>query len=160
MSLETEPADSAGEQNADALAAAVNLASPDDLRELLRKLFDVQMRSIISTRMLPHIYAVGMIVGTVFTLYLVFAAFERSLLDGLPWLALLGPALLLAWIIFVCIVLELVNAVFRILVRLERVESTAADIAGRTEVLEDLPRITFWRGFSKKSDKGEPPPKS
>jgi hypothetical protein len=123
------------------------------LVDLLRNLFDVQMRTVITSRMLPLIYAILIALDAVGVLYLIWLAFQRSLRDGLLWLCIIGPALFLAVLIAVRVVLELVMAAFRIAVRVEQVEVTAQSIAGRTEVLSDLPSITFWRAFRSKSDR-------
>lgn len=123
------------------------------LLDLLRNLFDVQMREVITSRMLPLIYTILIAFDGIGVIYLVWLAFQRSLRDGLLWLCIVGPALFMAVVITVRIILELVMAAFRIAVRVEQVEATAQSIAGRTEVLSDLPSITFWRAFRSKPDR-------
>jgi hypothetical protein len=121
--------------------------------DLLRNLFDVQMREVITSRMLPLIYTLLIAFDGIAVIYFIWLAFQRSLRDGLLWLCIIGPALFLAVVITVRIILELVMAAFRIAVRVEQVEETAQSIAGRTEVLSDLPSITFWRAFRTRSDR-------
>ena len=117
------------------------------IRYLLRNLFDLQLREIITTRMLPLIYFFLITVDAIVVSGCTVSAFLHSLLDGLVWLLLVGPVLFFTALIFIRIVLELVMAAFRIAVCVEIVEAATQNIAGRTEVLEGLPRITFWRGF-------------
>ena len=121
--------------------------SRSGIADLLRNLFDLQMREIISSRMLPLIYAFLLVLDGIGAVYLTLSAFLRSLADGLMWLLVVGPALFLAVMITTRVVLELVMAAFRIAVRVEQVQATTQDIAGSTEVFSDLPRITFWRAL-------------
>jgi hypothetical protein len=120
------------------------------ITDLLRNLLDVQMREIITSRMLPLIYACLLVLDAIGVVYLVLSAFLRSPADGLMWLLAVGPALFLAVMIATRVVLELVMAAFRIAVRVEQMQATTQNIAGSTEVLSDLPRITFWRGLRSK----------
>lgn len=128
--------------------------SLEAIRDLLKNLFDVQMRNVITSRMMPLIYTFLLVLDAIGVIYLVVTALRVSLVDGLVWLVLLGPALFLAIMITTRVILELVMAAFRIAVRVEQVQVTAQNIAGSTEVFSELPRITFWRGFRNK-DKGE-----
>ena len=123
------------------------------IRDLLVGLFDVRMRTVLSSRMLPLIYTFMLVLSAIGVLYLTLSAFERSLPDGLLWLLLMGPALFLAVVITTRVVLELVLAAFRIAVRVEQVQATTENIAGSTEVFSDLPRITFWRAFRGKTER-------
>jgi hypothetical protein len=123
------------------------------ITDLLRNLFDVQMREIITSRMLPLIYACLLVLDAIGATYLTLSAFLRSLIDGLMWLVAVGPALFLAVMITIRVVLELVMAAFRIAVRVEQMQATTQNIAGSTEVLSDLPRITFWRGLRGKPER-------
>jgi hypothetical protein len=125
------------------------------IQDLLKNLFDVQMRTVITSRMLPLIYAFLLVLDGIGVLYLILSALQRSLVDGVLWLLVVGPALFLAVMIATRVILELVMAAFRIAVRVEQVQITAQNIAGSTEVFSELPRITFWRGFRGKQDKGK-----
>jgi hypothetical protein len=129
--------------------------SLEAIGDLLKNLLDVQMRNVITSRMLPLIYAFLLVLDAIGVLYLVLTALRNSLVDGLIWLLVVGPALFLAVMITTRVILELVMAAFRIAVRVEQVQVTAQNIAGSTEVFSELPRITFWRGFRGKSDKGK-----
>jgi hypothetical protein len=136
-----------------AAEAAFDLFSRSAIADLLRNLFDVQMREIISSRMLPLIYTLLLLLDAIGVAYLTLSALLRSLLDGLIWLLAVGPALFLAVMIATRVVLELVMAAFRIAVRVEQMQATTQNIAGSTEVLSDLPRITFWRGLRGKPER-------
>lgn len=129
--------------------------SLEAIRDLLKNLFDVQMRNVITSRMMPLIYTFLLVLDAIGVIYLVVSALRSSLIDGLAWLLLLGPALFLAVMITTRVILELVMAAFRIAVRVEQVQVTAQNIAGSTEVFSELPRITFWRGFRKDKGKDE-----
>jgi hypothetical protein len=131
--------------------------SLDATRDLLKNLFDVQMRNVITSRMMPLIYTFLLVFDAIGVAYLIVTAFRLSFGDGLIWLLLIGPVLFLAVMITIRVILELVMAAFRIAVRVEQVQVTAQNIAGSTEVFSELPRITFWRGFRKDKtpDKGK-----
>lgn len=113
-------------------------------------LFDFQFREMVTTRMLPTIYALGILLGLLLTLYLVVQAFQTSLLKGLVWVLLLGPAVFLALVAALRIGLEFLLAIFRLVLHVERLDEIAHRIQGQTEeIATDLPRIRFWRSFTR-----------
>ena len=126
-----------------------------NVRGLLRQLFDFEMTEIVTTRMLPLIYRVAVVaVGALVVLGIV-TAFIQSPLAGAVWL-LFGPVVFLILVVVVRVFLEFVMAVFRMLLYVETLERRTSTIAGHTEeVVQDLPRIQFWK-FSL-SKRREPP---
>ena len=124
-------------------------------RRFVAGLFDFQFRELVAPRMLPTIYVLGTVLAVLFTLYLVVQAFRSSWVEGLVWLLLLGPAVLLALITALRIGLESLLAIFRLVLHVERLDDIAHRIQGQTEeIATDLPRIRFWRAFgrSRKAD--------
>lgn len=116
-----------------------------DSGSLLAGLFDRQFTTVITTQMVPTIYTLGMLLSAIATVYAIFWAFEQSLASGLVWLCLLGPAMFLALIVTIRVLLEFVLTLFRIAFFLEALGSQVESIAGQTEdINEDLPRIRFW----------------
>ena len=115
------------------------------LGDLLRSLFDFDMREIITTRMLPLIYRFAVVSMAALTILGVVTAFIQSLWLGLTWL-LFGPVVFLMLVVVVRVFLEFVMAVFRMLVYIEILDRRTSAIAGHTEeVVQDLPRIQFWK---------------
>lgn len=115
------------------------------LRDLLRNLFDFDMREIITTRMLPLIYRVAVMAMAALVLLGIVTAFIQSLWTGVVWL-LFGPVVFLILVVVVRVFLEFVMAVFRMLVYIEILDRRTHTIEGYTEeVVQDLPRIQFWK---------------
>ncbi len=115
------------------------------LGDLLRSLFDFEMREIITTRMLPLIYRFAVLAMAALTLLGVVTALIQSLWLGLVWL-LFGPVVFLMLVVVVRVFLEFVMAVFRMLVYIEILDRRTSAIEGHTEeVVQDLPRIQFWK---------------
>ena len=115
------------------------------LRELLRNLFDFEMREIVTTRMLPLIYRLAVIAMGALVLLGIASAFIQSFWLGLVWLVF-GPLVFLILVVVVRVFLEFVMAVFRMLVFIEILDRRTSAIEGHTEeVVQDLPRIKFWK---------------
>lgn len=119
-------------------------------RDLLRSLFDFEMREIITTRMLPLIYRFAVLAMAAIVALGVVTAFVQSLWLGLAWLVL-GPVVFLILVVIVRVFLEFVMAVFRMLVYIEILDRRTSTIQGHTEeVVQDLPRIQFWKSFMRR----------
>lgn len=126
------------------------------LADLLRNLFDFEMREIITTRMLPLIYRVAVLAMAALVVLGVVTAFIQSPWMGLAW-AVFGPMVFLVLVV-VGVFLEFVMAVFRMLVYIEILDRRTSTIEGHTEeVVQDLPRIQFWK-FSLGKRRPEPRP--
>lgn len=121
-----------------------------ETRRFVAGLGDVQFRQLLTPRMLPTIYVLGIALSAMLTLYLIVHGFRDDWLTGLAWLLLLGPAVFLALVGALRIGLEFLLAIFRLVVHVERLDEVAHTIQGQTEeIAEDLPRIQFWRAFSR-----------
>lgn len=115
------------------------------VRDLLRNLFDFEMREIVTTRMLPLIYRFAVMAMAALVVLGVVTAFIQSIWMGLTWL-LFGPIVFLILVVVVRVFLEFVMAVFRMLVYIEILDRRTSTIEGHTEeVVQDLPRIQFWK---------------
>lgn len=126
------------------------MASPNNLasngKELMKELFDVQFSSIVTTRMLPVIYGLALVLAGVQAVYSVIWAFEQNMWMGFLWLVVIAPAVFLAVVTAVRVVLELVLAIFRLLVMMESLSGKMDTMAGQIDVIQDdLPRIQFWK---------------
>lgn len=134
---------------------------PANLRALLGGLFDLQFKTIITTQMMPLIYGLAVVLSALASLYCVAWAFGESWWMGLVWLTLVGPALFVALITAVRVVLEFVLTVFRISCYVEAMAGQVEGIAGQTEGISDsLPRIKFWKSFtSSTKESGNAAPK-
>ncbi len=125
----------------------------DQARELLHGLFDLQFRSILTTRMVPTIYTLGILLSGLLTIYSVISAFERSWQSGIGWLLVFGPALFIACLVILRISLEVILVLFRLLVVVENLEPVVHKISGQTdEIVTDLPRIQFWKNWRRGMD--------
>lgn len=115
-------------------------------RRFLGQLFDLQMREIVTTRMLPIVYALAITGAGLATGYSILWGFRQSWWMGLIWLLIAGPALFLVTVTAVRVFLEFVMTVFRIAFYLEALGNHIESIADQTEeIADDLPRIQFWR---------------
>lgn len=119
--------------------------APLTLRLLIRELLDFQMREVITTRMLPLIYATAVASAGVLVLFQIALAYLESLKHGVVW-TLLGPLLFFSMVITLRVGLEFVMVVFRLAVMVDEVTLRTRTIVDHTEtVVEDLPRIQFWK---------------
>lgn len=143
--VETE-GESAGdnpEKEAPPSAALSGQAAPMGLADLLRNLFDLSFRNIITTRMMPLIYGLAIALAGLLTTYLIVQSFQDSWALGLVWMFVAGPALFLALVITLRVLLEFFLSIFRILIYLECLVQRTEDIA------TDMPRVQFWRSWGK-----------
>lgn len=121
-----------------------------EIQRFLQGLADLQFREMVAPQMLPTLYQFGILLSMILTVYLVICAFGRSTGAGVIWLLALGPALFLALVTGLRIGLEVLLAIFRLVVHVERLDEVAHQIQGQTEeIVEDLPRIKFWRAFTR-----------
>lgn len=127
-----------------------------NVRMLLAGLFDLQFKTIITTQMMPLIYSLSILLSALAALYGIIWAFGQSWWMGLIWLAVVGPALFVALITTVRVVLEFVLTVFRISCYVEAMGGQVEGIAGQTEeIFGSLPRIRFWKTSTKDKPKEE-----
>lgn len=125
--------------------AAEPVLGTHSVSRLLTQLFDFSMSEIITTRMLPIIYGFAVLAMAALVLLGIVTAFINSFWTGLAWLAF-GPIVFLVLVVLVRVLLEFVMAVFRMLVYIEILEKRTSSIEEHTEeVVQDLPRIRFWK---------------
>lgn len=121
-----------------------------EIRRLVVGLMDVQFSEMLTPRLLPTIYSLGIVFSGLLTLYLIAMGFRESWGYGVVWLVVLGPATFLALVGALRMGLEFMLAIFRVVVHVERLDEIAHRIHGQTEeIAEDLPRIQFWRAFTR-----------
>lgn len=124
-------------------------------RAFFREVFDFQFRSFVTTRMLPSIFAVGVLNALVVALYFTVLGFQTSVAMGVAWVLLFGPVTFLGIVLSLRVVLEVVLVLFKLTVQVDNIQGMASRIEGRTEVIvEDLPRIQFWRSPRRSKPEG------
>jgi hypothetical protein len=110
-----------------------------NLALFLHDLFDLEFRTLLTTRMLPFIYGLGIVLAALITAYTVLSVFRHSVVEGFVWLLFLGPLMFIGLVTALRITLEFVLAVFRMLWHVEQV-------TGKTDlILKDMPRFGFWK---------------
>lgn len=129
-------------------------AEPRALREqaagFVRQLFDLQMREIITTRMLPVIYGLAVAFAALSALYSIGWAFSQSWWLGAVWAVIVGPAVFIGIVTTIRVLLEFILTVFRIACYMEVLGNQIEGISDRMEGIDaDLPRIQFWRSWKR-----------
>lgn len=137
-------------------------AARAEMSEVLVGLTDVQLRTIVTTRMAPAIYLLCVAGVAAINIYLSVLVFGYSLAFGLVWTLLIMPVLFISGVVVVRVALEVILSIFRILVNLETLMGHIVTLKGQTETIVDrteiieLPRIQFWKPRrSKKSPEQE-----
>lgn len=126
-------------------------ATRAELGEVLIGLADVQLRSIVTTRLAPAIYLLCIAGVAAINLYLAALVFGYSTLLGLVWALLIMPVLFISGVVVVRVALEVILSIFRIVVYMESLMDHVVTLKGQTETIMDrteiidLPRIQFWK---------------
>ena len=126
-------------------------AARAELSEVLVGLTDLQLRTIVTTRMAPAIYLLCVAGVAAINIYLSVLVFGYSLTLGLAWTLLIMPVLFVSGVVVVRVALEVILSIFRILVNLETLMGHVVTLKGQTETIVDrteiieLPRIQFWK---------------
>ena len=81
----------------------------------LASLFDVEFKSLITTKVIKVLYILSMIGIGLVALAFVVAAFNNNAAAGLLVLIIVAPLMALLYLIYVRVLLEIVIAVFRIM---------------------------------------------
>jgi hypothetical protein len=81
----------------------------------LASLFDVDFKSLITTKVIKVLYILSMVVIGLVALGVVVAAFNNNAAAGLIVLVIVAPLMALLYLIYVRVLLEIVIAVFRIM---------------------------------------------
>jgi hypothetical protein len=81
----------------------------------LGSLFDVDFKSLITTKVIKILYILSMVVIGLIALGFVVAAFNSNAAAGLLVLVIVAPLMSLLYLIYVRVLLEIVIAVFRIM---------------------------------------------
>ena len=133
-------------------------ATRAELGEVLVGLADVQMRSIVTTRLAPAIYMLCMAGVAAINVYLAALVFGYSTVLGLIWLFLIMPVLFVSGVVVVRVALEVILSIFRIVVYMESLMDHVVTLKGQTETIMDrteiidLPRIQFWKPRRRKGE--------
>lgn len=136
-------------------------AARAELSEVLVGLTDVQLRTIVTTRMAPAIYLLCVAGVAAINLYLSVLVFGYSAMFGLVWTLLIMPILFISGVVVVRVALEVILSIFRILVNLETLMGHIVTLKGQTETIVDrteiieLPRIQFWKPRRGKKTQGD-----
>jgi hypothetical protein len=84
-------------------------------QNFLASLFDVEFKSLITTKVIKVLYILSMIGIGLVALAFVVAAFNNNAAAGLLVLVIVAPLMSLLYLIYVRVLLEIVIAVFRIM---------------------------------------------
>ena len=84
-------------------------------QNFLASLFDVEFKSLITTKVIKVLYILSMIGIGLVALAFVVAAFNNDAAAGLLVLVIVAPLMSLLYLIYVRVLLEIVIAVFRIM---------------------------------------------
>lgn len=120
------------------------------LRDFLADLFDLRFSTFLTTRMLPGVYGLGIVLAALFTAYVVVRRFQESAAEGAAWL-LLGPLAFIGLVTALRIALEFVLAVFRVAWYVEQVASHTETVS------QELPRFGFLRTLLFGAGSAKPP---
>jgi hypothetical protein len=157
--MKSEPQDAAATAGPEGLPPWA--ATRSDLSEVFSGLADIQMRSIVTTRLAPTIYLLCILGVGAINLYLAVLMFGYSVTVGVLWTLLIMPVLFVSGVVVVRVALEVILSIFRIVVYLETLmdhivalKGQTETIVGRTEII-DLPRIQFWKPRRRKGEPAE-----
>jgi len=110
----------------------------------LRSLFDLEFRQLLTPRMLPTLYLLGIVASAYAVLGYVIEGFSHSIASGFVRLLLVGPIAFVVLVTLTRVALEFCIAIFRIAVHVNELAGHAEDIA------EGIPRISFWKPRKKR----------
>lgn len=105
-------------------------------RIFLASLFDLKFKQVLTTRMVPAIYSLGIVLFAVLAASVSALGFSISFLAGVFYLLIVAPALFFALVIAMRVALEFVLAVFKLLEVTEKMYGKTA------EMDENLERLT------------------
>ena len=116
-------------------------------REFTNGLKDVKFNTIVTTRMLPTIYVVGVAFAALAALYLVVNSWnENTWPSRILWTCVFAPALFIGAVTALRIMLELCLALFEMSLHVRAMSIELQKVSGTAnEIATDLPRIQFWR---------------
>jgi hypothetical protein len=125
-----------------------------EARNIFEGLFDMQFRTIITTRMMPTIYGLVMALAVLVCAFFTVEAFLASWTRGILWLFLLTPAIFLSIVVTTRIVLELVLVIFTLLTYVDQTVDIVVKISGQTDeiVTTGLPHMPLLRGWQRLRD--------
>ncbi len=113
-------------------------------KEFLRSLFDLEFRQLLTPRMLPTLYLLGILASAYAVLGYAIDGFSQSITSGFARLLLVGPVAFIVLVTLCRVALEFCIAIFRIAVHVNELAGHAEDIA------EGIPRISFWKPRKKR----------
>ena len=123
-------------------------APPSRRRTIIHGIFDMQFTALITTKMMPAVYALIMALAVLLCVFLTVDAFLTSWFKGMLWLILVDPTIFLALVIVTRIVLELILAIFALLAGMEQMTELLVRMTGTVEgVAADMPRVPFRRSW-------------
>ncbi len=117
-------------------------------RVFLATLFDLEFKHILTTRMVPIIYTLGIVSFAILALSISVLGFRISIWAGLFYLLVVAPAAFLALVLAMRVALEFVLTVFKLLEVTEAMYRKTGEINDNTVRLntrvEELPRLPSW----------------
>jgi hypothetical protein len=83
------------------------------IKDFIKALFDLSFKEVVTVKMLPLLYCVGIITAMVASIYLITHAFMKSLLDGFIYL-MIAPIFFIFAVAAIRSTLEFFSAVFNL----------------------------------------------
>ena len=114
------------------------------IREFVTSLMDLEFRQLLTPRMLPTLYLLGIFASAGAVIAYAIEGFAQSLVLGLVRLLLIGPVAFLVLVTLTRIALELCIAIFHVAMHVNELAGHAEDIA------DGIPRISFWKPRKKR----------
>jgi hypothetical protein len=114
------------------------------VREFLVSLTDLEFRQLLTPRMVPTLYLLGILGSAAAVIAYAAEGFAQSLGSGLVRLLLIGPFAFVTLVTVMRIALELCIAIFRVAIHVNELAGHAEDIA------DGIPRISFWKPRKKR----------
>ncbi len=128
-------------------AATRSLADRLDwIIEFVKGLADLEFRSLMTPRMMPALYLLGILASAWGVVTYAIEGFTISSSQGLVRVFLIAPVAFVVLVTLTRVALELCLVIFRIAVHINKMAGHTEEIAG------GFPKITFWKSFKRKDE--------
>ncbi|TXI02789.1 MAG: DUF4282 domain-containing protein [Rhizobium sp.] len=114
--------------------------------EFFRGLADLEFRSLMTPRMMPALYLLGILASAWAVVAYTIEGFTISSSQGWVRAVLIAPVGFVVLVTLIRVALELCMVIFRIAVHINKMAGHTEEIAG------GFPRITFWKSFKRKDE--------
>jgi hypothetical protein len=116
------------------------------IAEFARGLADLEFRSLMTPRMMPALYLLGILASAWAVVAYTIEGFTVSAAQGWVRALLIAPVAFVVLVTLTRVALELCLVIFRIAVHINKMAGHTEEIAG------GFPKITFWKTFKRKDE--------